>query len=150
MALFHITEHLTLPSAEIEVRAIRAQGAGGQHVNKAATVVQLCFDIPASSLPQVYKDKLLQLPDHRITRDGVLTIKAQEDRSQEQNREAALKRLRLDPRRDRPAQTAARHQAHQRRTQPPLRAQSAPGATESRAAKGGGAGAAVGEPAHPR
>jgi ribosome-associated protein len=94
MAMFHITEHLTLPSTEIEVRAMRAQGAGGQHVNKAATAIQLRFDIPASSLPQVYKERLLQVPDHRIARDGVLTIKAQEYRSQEQNKEAALQRLR--------------------------------------------------------
>jgi ribosome-associated protein len=94
MAMFHITEHLTLPSAEIEVRALRAQGAGGQHVNKASTAIQLRFDILASSLPQVYKEKLLQVPDHRIARDGVLTIKAQEYRSQEQNKEAALQRLR--------------------------------------------------------
>jgi ribosome-associated protein len=94
MALFHITEHLTLPSTEIKVRAMPAQGAGGQHGNKASTAVQFRFDIPASSLPQPYKERLLQLHDHRITRDGVLTIKTQEYRSQELNKEAALKRLR--------------------------------------------------------
>jgi ribosome-associated protein len=92
--MFYITVHLTLPSTEIEVRALRAQGVGGQHVNKAATAIQLRFDINASSLPQPYKERLLQVPDHRITRDGVLTIKAQEYRSQEQNKEAALNRLR--------------------------------------------------------
>ncbi len=68
-------------------------GAGGQNVNKVATAIHLRFDIGASSLPDIYKERLLQLNDQRITKEGVVVIKAQEYRSQEQNRESALKRL---------------------------------------------------------
>jgi len=88
-----ITSHLSIPMDEIEMEAVRAQGAGGQNVNKAATAIHLRFDIQASSLPDVYKGRLLALHDHRITRDGVVVIKAQQSRSQERNREEALSRL---------------------------------------------------------
>jgi len=77
----------------LHIHAVRSQGAGGQHVNKVSTAIHLQFDIAASSLPEHCKDQLLSLKDHRISRDGVITIKAQESRSQEQNREDALARL---------------------------------------------------------
>jgi ribosome-associated protein len=89
-----ISNQVSIPLAEIQVQGIRAQGAGGQNVNKVSSAIHLRFDINQSSLPEFYKERLQQLRDRRITSDGTIIIKAQRFRSQEKNREDAMQRLR--------------------------------------------------------
>jgi ribosome-associated protein len=91
--VLQISRNVAIPDEEIDLSAIRAQGAGGQNVNKVSSAIHLRFDINASSLPADYKQRLLALRDRRISKEGVIIIKAQQYRTQEKNRQAALERL---------------------------------------------------------
>ncbi|MGL6260161.1 alternative ribosome rescue aminoacyl-tRNA hydrolase ArfB [Vibrio sp. WXL103] len=88
-----LSNNVTIAEWEVELSAIRAMGSGGQNVNKVSSAIHLRFDIHRSALPSVYKERLLALSDSRITKEGVIVIKAQQYRTQEQNREDALNRL---------------------------------------------------------
>lgn len=91
--MLKISNSVTLDEGEVEFSAVRASGSGGQKVNKTSVAIHIRFDIAESSLPEFYKERLLELKEKRITKDGIIVIKAQQHRSQEQNREEALERL---------------------------------------------------------
>ena len=91
--MLKISDRVSIPSSEIDIKAIRSSGSGGQNVNKVATAIYLRFDTLSSSLPDFYKEKLLKLNDSRISSNGVISIKAQQFRTQHQNKEDALMRL---------------------------------------------------------
>ena len=91
--MLRISNNIVIPDSEVELFAIRSQGAGGQNVNKVSSAIHLRFDIPSSSLPDFCKQRLLDIKDNRISKDGVLIIKAQRFRTQEKNRADALERL---------------------------------------------------------
>ncbi len=91
--MLFISHNVSIPNHEIDMQAIRAQGPGGQNVNKVSSAIHLRFDIKSSSLPSFYKEKLLAMNDYRITKEGVIVIKSQEYKSQEMNRQAAQERL---------------------------------------------------------
>ena len=91
--MLKISNTVTLDENEVEISAIRASGSGGQKVNKTSVAMHIRFDIEASSLPEFYKEKLLELKDKRVSKEGILVIKSQQHRSQEQNREEGLERL---------------------------------------------------------
>lgn len=91
--MLFISSSVVIPDRDLDIQAIRAQGAGGQNVNKVSTAIHLRFDIRASSLPDFYKERLLELRDQRISKEGVIVIKSQGSRSQEKNREEACNRL---------------------------------------------------------
>lgn len=93
LKLLKITASVSIKLEEIELEAVRSQGSGGQNVNKIASSIHLRFDVNASSLPPLLKERLLALADSRLTKDGVIVIKAQQHRTQERNREAAILRL---------------------------------------------------------
>ncbi len=93
MSSLKITDNFSIPISDISFSAIRASGAGGQHVNKVSTAIHLRFNIASSSLPDVYKHRLLHTKDYRITSDGVIVIKAQRHKNQEHNKKDALERL---------------------------------------------------------
>ena len=91
--MLKISNTVILDENEVEISAIRASGSGGQKINKVSAAIHLRFDIEASSLPDYYKEKLLSLKDNRITKEGIIVLKSQQHRSQEQNRDEALERL---------------------------------------------------------
>jgi len=91
--MLFITSNISIADTEIDFTAVRSQGPGGQNVNKVSSAIHLRFDVRASSMPEIYQERLLKLSDHRITKEGVVVIKAQRYRSQDKNRAEALQRL---------------------------------------------------------
>jgi len=91
--MLKISDQISIPLTEIEMQAIRSQGSGGQNVNKVSTAIHLRFNVNASSLPEIYKEKLLKLKDSRISSEGIVIIKAQRYNSQIKNKDDALNRL---------------------------------------------------------